>query len=509
MKRIGTGLFVTTLLAAATTVGCRDEDRIPSGVGGDASLGGIQLALVATGASGAVYRLRDGVFDIWSSTTGTVTTVSTEDDPDAETIDIALDPGGYEVYLNDGYRLERLDTGDTETATDGAETDDIVIDRMSAKEIDQWKAAHPRQKLPLGRWGDNASAARTASMNSTDLSSSAEAQNDDTSVETTLISDNPVYAEVASETTTMVNFAFLVNGEIVGPAEGTLSIGITVEETDASDCTDDYEPNDEFDAPSAVSFDPPIEATACPGDDDYYIFTPPVAAGEFFVVDILFSHAVSDVDAILFDADGMEVSYSGSVTDNEHMGAISDGRSYILDVYPFYADVPNTYTVTFGEVEESDCCTESLMPGCADPEVEACVCDHEPWCCEGGFDLYCVETAFAECAVECELSDGDCCRASNERGCGDTDIQRCVCSVDPVCCTDEYDAFCVQEATGECGLTCNTAAPDSDCCTVGENPGCTDAAVEACVCDIDPVCCAGPFDSNCVGLAADVCGASC
>ena len=191
------------------------------------------------------------------------------------------------------------------------------------------------------------------------------------------------------------------------------------------------------------------------------------------------------------------------------MGTLADGGTYVLEVYPYSFGGTNRFTVKMSTVGQSSCCEASVVPGCADPDVEACVCDQAYWCCEEGFDEYCVEIAFTECSAQCELGDGDCCEASEGPGCNDVEVQSCICQLDYACCTEAYDEFCVEEAMAECGLECNSQDPDSDCCTTGENPGCTNDDVEACVCGIDPFCCAAPFDSNCVGLAVDVCGADC
>jgi hypothetical protein len=45
------------------------------------------------------------------------------------------------------------------------------------------------------------------------------------------------------------------------------------------------------------------------------------------------------------------------------------------------------------------CCEAHESPGCNDPEIEACVCDNDPWCCgmggadnnSGEWDQFCVD----------------------------------------------------------------------------------------------------------------------
>ena len=45
----------------------------------------------------------------------------------------------------------------------------------------------------------------------------------------------------------------------------------------------------------------------------------------------------------------------------------------------------------------------------------------------------------------------NCCSAHGRGGCTDDAIEACVCEVDAACCTAEWDATCVGEATVDCG----------------------------------------------------------
>jgi hypothetical protein len=559
MKRKSIGMVLKVLLAAVWMLSCNESDPSAQADKAEGSTGGIQLALVAGSASGSMYRLRDGVFDIVGMNTGSVVTVSSEDNLDDETIEVSLAPDTYSVFLNDGWRLEQINpVNDEELEVQLISDNPVYADVSSTSTTDvnfrflvNGEPVVTDGTLSIGisveEGADCAddyepnNTLETAASVSLDPSIAAVACTNDadyyifdpsveagenfivevrfshaiSDIDVVLFDADGMEVDYSGSVSDMERVGAVSDGRpyilYVFPYNSsappnTYTAGLVEIPT----CEDAYEPNNSFEAASSVSFDPPIEASTCGTDNDYYTFEPPVEDGEYFVVDIAFFHAISDIDAALFDADGMEVSYSGSVSDMEQVGVVSDGRPYVLWVYPFDSTSQmNTYTVSFGEAVESDCCTTSIMPGCSDPEVETCVCDYDDWCCEYGFDEYCVEIAFAECNVQCTLSDGDCCEASEERGCGDTDIQDCICQIDSACCTDVYDEFCVTEAKAECGLECNTPPPDSDCCSVGANPGCTDSNVEACVCEIDPYCCAAPFDSNCVGIAADVCGATC
>jgi hypothetical protein len=84
-----------------------------------------------------------------------------------------------------------------------------------------------------------------------------------------------------------------------------------------------------------------------------------------------------------------------------------------------------------------------------------------------------------------------------------------VCEGDPFCCSTEFDALCVRQAVSRCGQDCDDRPPESDCCSASNVPGCTDAPVAACICEIDPFCCVFRFDQSCVNLGVSRCSLSC
>jgi len=218
-----------------------------------------------------------------------------------------------------------------------------------------------------------------------------------TPVDATLVSENPAWVFVSPDAVSAVNFVFRLGD---GP-QGLLTIGIVVQEEGA--CEDDYEPNDNLWSPTEVSLETPIEATTCAYDNDYYVFESPVPAGELFGIEVKFSNEISDIDAKLYDSSYNLVSEGYSDSDNEILGTVSDGGSYILKVYPF-DQTENRYSVGLTSFEQSNCCNTSPLPGCSDGEIEACVCDSDSWCCEVDFDDLCVEIAVWECGLECSLT---------------------------------------------------------------------------------------------------------
>src|SRR5258706_3871579 len=75
--------------------------------------GQLDLSLTGTGASGAVYRLRNAELTITGP--GDPIVFRTEDDPDRTSIEQELDVGAYSLQASDGWHLERL-------AADGSAT---------------------------------------------------------------------------------------------------------------------------------------------------------------------------------------------------------------------------------------------------------------------------------------------------------------------------------------------------------------------------------------------------
>ncbi|MBL9118856.1 MAG: hypothetical protein JNL80_02940 [Phycisphaerae bacterium] len=108
----------------------------------------------------------------------------------------------------------------------------------------------------------------------------------------------------------------------------------------------------------------------------------------------------------------------------------------------------------------------------------------------------------------------DCC-TTGMAGCTDGAIERCVCAADPYCCETAWDVACVALATSTCKAGCSGvptcgAGDAGDCSVARALPFCDDAACCLAVCQIDPFCCESAWDELCVDEAATICfGASC
>ena len=160
-----------------------------------------------------------------------------------------------------------------------------------------------------------------------------------------------------------------------------------------------------------------------------------------------------------------------------------------------------------------DCCSPTRAAGCIDPDVEACVCDADPFCCEVAWDEACVEdTDFYQCGCAeppgtsdtsdtSETTDTggpvDCCVASPEPGCGDPEIEACVCALDEFCCDTAWDQQCTGlMSEGGCGM-CTYPQGTGDCCVENGTAGCDDPDIQDCVCVGDPFCCTIEWDGIC------------
>jgi len=501
---VGCSLLAGTGLVAPACSSDDSRQAVPQS-------GKMTLDLTATDESGALYRLRNGIFEITAFSTDVTIVVSSEDDPNAERMDIELPSDGYSVFLLPGYYLERVDSGGGgEGGEGGAGTTDVSVSSGSITtttgsggsggdyagpqikrlaDFVKFRAKNPTRKASAPRVAPTARAETT------------------TIVDAELVSENPAFAQVSANETTDVDFIFSLEPGAGG--HGDLSIGIDVIGGGADCEADEFEPNDSPEEAPLVSLDPAISATACSGNEDYYLFEPPVAQGETFHVLLDFVGAQADIDCLLIDNEGNVVDSSEGVDDQEELIAISNGQQYMLLAYPFAGEGPYTAHAEAFELEVSNCCSTSSLPTCSDPEVSACVCELDPYCCEVEFDSICVQESLGQCGGTCPAGEGSCCEAQEGPGCEDTEVLSCLCAIDMQCCTGSYDEVCAQEAIASCGASCEFPAPDSDCCSPGENPSCTDTEVADCTCDIDPFCCAHPFDDNCVAIAAGLCGAEC
>jgi hypothetical protein len=117
MKKTMGWMFVG-LLFGTSIVGCADGGKGPDA----AAHGSVALPLVSNGPSGVAYRLRNASFtvspyDYYYGGGGSggggqaPLTVSSETDPNAQSIEVEVESGYYYVSLADGWSMERVENG--------------------------------------------------------------------------------------------------------------------------------------------------------------------------------------------------------------------------------------------------------------------------------------------------------------------------------------------------------------------------------------------------------------
>jgi len=111
--------------------------------------------------------------------------------------------------------------------------------------------------------------------------------------------------------------------------------------------------------------------------------------------------------------------------------------------------------------------------------------------------------------VDCSASVGDCCEPTCNSGCSDAAVNACMQQVDSNDCgyiESIWDNYCIDRAASFGCLTCPKV---SSCLSAHPGPGCGDRGIESCVCaQSDPSCCTTSWTPYCATLAAG-CSNSC
>lgn len=112
-------------------------------------------------------------------------------------------------------------------------------------------------------------------------------------------------------------------------------------------------------------------------------------------------------------------------------------------------------------VASNDCCTTSSTSGCSDRAVLACVCQGDAFCCSDEYDGVCVTQAQSLCGLSCDPRppESDCCAPSDVPGCTRPEVQACICDIDPFCCIFRFDDNCVNLAAARCAGACGEVSP--------------------------------------------------
>ncbi len=160
---------------------------------------------------------------------------------------------------------------------------------------------------------------------------------------------------------------------------------------------------------------------------------------------------------------------------------------------------------------EGDCFSardeDDPRPGCEDGSCCAVVCRIDELCCTETWDERCVTIASFYCGSDptCGASSaGSCLELSDTPFCDDAACCYSVCTIDPICCSDRWDSFCVSLAQDRCRRGCGIESAGS-CFFPHLNPGCSDAECCSTVCEKDPICCTTIWDGTCAEEALEFC----
>jgi hypothetical protein len=140
------------------------------------------------------------------------------------------------------------------------------------------------------------------------------------------------------------------------------------------------------------------------------------------------------------------------------IGISGDGQSMLVSLSN------NTIVLYQGLVKPQcggteSCYTAHSTPGCSNATCCATVCTIDPFCCTNQWDSICVGRATDLCAGCGVPASGSCEESHANPGCNDSSCCQTVCVRDPFCCETRWDAVCVEGALVSCrsGATCAEA----------------------------------------------------
>lgn len=145
------------------------------------------------------------------------------------------------------------------------------------------------------------------------------------------------------------------------------------------------------------------------------------------------------------------------------------------------------------------------------------VCKNDAFCCNSSWDSLCVSAVDKYCAAGCGGGSTGCAHDPCTTGAAlsplcSTCVQA-VCDQDGFCCNTQsgsWDQICVDKAsqTSACSSSCGGGCAHSECSTGGPLvSGCSPCATA--VCSIDPYCCSTDWDSLCIDKAQQASACSC
>ena len=152
----------------------------------------------------------------------------------------------------------------------------------------------------------------------------------------------------------------------------------------------------------------------------------------------------------------------------------------------------------------STCYNES-SPGsqyCTDESCCIIVCSIDPFCCSVDWDGFCGQTGRVVCAGCGTAEAGNPFADNGNPGCSDLGCCEAVCTIDSYCCSTTWDDVCSDKALAYCT---NCGEQDAGSPFEVHGPGCEDSVCCAYVCAIDEGCCNVEWDDACVAAAVELC----
>ena len=158
-----------------------------------------------------------------------------------------------------------------------------------------------------------------------------------------------------------------------------------------------------------------------------------------------------------------------------------------------------------------NCLVPGITRGCADPACCQIICDEfDTYCCEVNWDAICVTTALnlTECNAPGVTPDtGNCLTANGTPGCNVPACASAICSIDPLCCTENWSEACAVLALDIC-YDLAVCPGEGKCTLANGSPGCEDPYCCNIVCTIDPLCCDLSWSQVCATLGSQLCDGS-
>lgn len=152
-----------------------------------------------------------------------------------------------------------------------------------------------------------------------------------------------------------------------------------------------------------------------------------------------------------------------------------------------------------------DCCAANESPGCDDLPCTEAICELDSYCCETEWDALCAGMAQTnvEDAGVCMGTGGSCGGLCGDGVVGVGEVCDGALMGEATCESEGFEGGGTLACDAGCGAFDTSGCVDwvGECCASNGSPGCDDAACAMAVCEIDPYCCSNSWDGFCMGYA--------